>query len=56
MSAEIDKRLEDRGLVAKVLLKQFVTARGETEKRDDEDRGRNAVVAVAAVDEEAGNC
>ena len=56
VKAEVDEELKEWNVDAEILLKEFVAARSETEQGDDENSGRYAVIAVAAIDEEASDC
>ena len=55
VGAEVDEGLKNWELLAEILLKEFVGARSETEQSNYKDGGRYAIIAVAAVDEEARN-
>ena len=56
MGAEVDEGLEDGNCLAEVLLKKLITAWREAEKSNHENSGWNAIIAIAAVDKEAGDC
>jgi hypothetical protein len=56
MGAKVDERLKDWNCLAKVLLKELIAAWREAEKGDHENNGWNAIIAIAAVDKEAGDC
>jgi hypothetical protein len=56
MCAKVDERLKDWNCLAKVLLKELIAAWREAEKGNHENSGWNAIIAIAAVDKEAGDC